>query len=168
VFAKKRGFSRKPGPPVHDDLVNRYFTSDAANSVWLTDLTEHPTGNGKLYVCEVKDVWLRRIVGYSINDQVTSDIAVCAINNAVAMRGISGTIVHSSSLPHSWQPISFPSLLTTLTKHGLIGSMGRVGACADNAAMESFFCHKDSPSRTLPLQRMWHLVQASNTLMKNK
>lgn len=43
VFAKKRGLSRKPGPPVHDDLVNRQFTAETANRVWLIDLTEHPT-----------------------------------------------------------------------------------------------------------------------------
>jgi len=67
VFAKKRGLSRKSGPPVHDDLVRREFTAEAANRVWLTDLTEHPTSEGKLYVCAVKDVWSRRIVGYSIS-----------------------------------------------------------------------------------------------------
>ena len=78
VFAKKRGLSRKPGPPVHDDLVRREFTAEAANRVWLTDLTEHPTSEGKLYVCAVKDVWSRRIVGYSISDRMTSDLAVNA------------------------------------------------------------------------------------------
>ena len=43
VFAKKRGLSRKAGPPVHDDLVDRDFTAPAANMTWLTDITEHPT-----------------------------------------------------------------------------------------------------------------------------
>jgi len=135
VFAKKRGLSRKPGPPVHDDLLRREFFAVSPNVKWLTDITEHPTGNGKLYVCVVKDVWSRRIVGYSIKDRMTSDLAVSAINNAIAMRGTYGTIVHSD------RGSQFRSrhYVTTLTKHGLIGSMGRVGACADNAAMESFF-----------------------------
>lgn len=53
--AKKRGLSRKPGPPVHDDLVERLFTADTPNRLWLTDITEHPTGEGKLYLCAVKE-----------------------------------------------------------------------------------------------------------------
>ena len=105
------------------------------NAKWLTDSTEHPTNQGKLYVCVVKDVWSRRIVGYSIKDRMTSDLAVSAINNAVAMRGIYETIVHSNRGSY----LRSRHYVTTLTKHGLIGSMGRVGACADNAAMESFF-----------------------------
>ena len=54
------------------------FTAQAANQVWLTDVTEHPTSQGKLYMCAVKDVWSRRIVGYSISDRMTSDLAVNA------------------------------------------------------------------------------------------
>ncbi len=50
VFAKKRGLNRKAGPPVHDDLVDRQFTADAPNAVWLTDITEHPTGEGTLHL----------------------------------------------------------------------------------------------------------------------
>ena len=48
VFSKKRGLNRKPGPPVHDDLVERDFTAKAPNQLWLTDITEHPTAEGKL------------------------------------------------------------------------------------------------------------------------
>ena len=47
----------KPGPPAHDDLVRRDFTADAPNQLWLTDITEHRTGEGKLYLCAVKDVF---------------------------------------------------------------------------------------------------------------
>ena len=48
VFSKKRGLNRRPGPPVHDDLVERDFTAAAPNELWLTDITEHPTAEGKL------------------------------------------------------------------------------------------------------------------------
>lgn len=78
VFAKKRELSRRGGPPVHDDLIDRQFTSEAANWVCLTDITEHTTSEEKLYLCAVKDVWSRRIVGYSISDRMTSDLAVNA------------------------------------------------------------------------------------------
>jgi hypothetical protein len=66
VFSKKRGLNRRPGPSVHDDLVERDFTAAAPNELWLTDIPEHPTGEGKLYLCAVKDVYSGRIVGYSM------------------------------------------------------------------------------------------------------
>ncbi len=98
AFGKKkaRGKGKKPGPPVHDDLVQRNFTAEAANQLWLTDITEHRTGEGKLYLCAIKDVYSNRIVGYSIDSRMKSRLAVAALNNAVAMRGdVAGCIVHS-------------------------------------------------------------------------
>jgi putative transposase len=55
AFGKKRG--KKPGPPVHDDLVKRDVTADTPNELWLADITEHRTGEGKLYLCAIKDVY---------------------------------------------------------------------------------------------------------------
>ena len=80
AFGKKRarGKGKKPGPPVHDDLcavvdkhgvIRHEFTADAPNELWLGDITEHWTGEGKLYVCAFKDVYSNRIVGYSIDSQ---------------------------------------------------------------------------------------------------
>jgi transposase InsO family protein len=48
---------------VHDDLVRRCFTATEPNAVWLTDITEHPTAQGKLDCCAIKDVFSNRIVG---------------------------------------------------------------------------------------------------------
>jgi len=137
VFGKKRGKNgKKAGPPVFDDRVQRDFTATAANRLWLTDITEHRTRQGKLYICAVKDVFSNRIVGYSISDRMKSQLAVRAVENAVAMRGdVAGCIVHSD------RGSQFRSrrFARALTRHGLVGSMGRVGAAGDNAAMESFF-----------------------------
>ncbi|TWD56051.1 transposase InsO family protein [Arthrobacter sp. AG367] len=135
VFSKKRGLNRKPGPPVHDDLVERDFTATAPNALWLTDITEHPTAEGKLYLCAVKDVYSGRIVGYSMDSRMKSSLAVAALENAVRARNPAGTVVHSD------RGSQFRSrrFIEALRHHGLTGSMGRVGACADNAAMESFF-----------------------------
>ena len=131
---KRRG--KKPGPPVCDDLVNRDFRATAANELWLVDITEHRTREGKLYLCAVKDVFSRRIVGYSISDRMKARIAVDAVNNAVARRGdVTGCIVHSDR----GSQFRSRKFLHALTSHGLVGSMGRVGAAGDNAAMESFF-----------------------------
>ncbi|MDT1862639.1 DDE-type integrase/transposase/recombinase, partial [Acinetobacter baumannii] len=77
---------KKPGPPVHEDLVQREFTADAPNQLWLTDITEHKTGEGKLYLCAVKDVYSGRIVGYSIDSRMKARLAVQALQNAVGRR----------------------------------------------------------------------------------
>ena len=135
VHARRRGRHRRPGPPVHDDLVRREFTASTPNQLWLTYITEHPTGEGKLYLCAVKDACSKRIVGYSIDDRMTSQLAVNALRNAVALRGPVEVIVHSDRgsqfRSHAYQ--------RALRAARLRGSMGRVGTCADNAAMESFF-----------------------------
>jgi putative transposase len=135
VHARKRGLARRPGPPVHDDLVLRDFTAPAPNLLWLTDITEHPTAEGKLYLCAVKDACSKRIVGYSINSRMTSELAVNALRNALALRGGVATIVHSDR----GSQFRSHAYVRTLRHAQLRGSMGRVGACADNAAMESFF-----------------------------
>ncbi len=135
VHSRKRGLSRKPGPPVHDDLVLRDFTAEAPNQLWLTDITEHPTAEGKLYLCAVKDACSKRIVGYSIGARMTSDLAINALRNALALRGGVDTIVHSDR----GSQFRSHAYIRALRDAQLRGSMGRVGACADNAAMESFF-----------------------------
>ncbi|MFD3558295.1 DDE-type integrase/transposase/recombinase [Streptomyces sp. NPDC058686] len=95
-FGKKRGQAKKAGPPVHDDLVRRDFTATGPNRLWLTDITEHPTAEGKLYLCAVKDVFSKRIVGYSIDSRMKSRLAIAALNNAVARReNIAGCVLHS-------------------------------------------------------------------------
>ena len=133
---KAHGKGRKPGPPVHDDLVQREFVAAAANQLWLSDITEHWTGEGKLYLCAVKDVWSNRIVGYSIDAQMTSALAVTALNNAVLRRGdVRGCVLHTDR----GSQFRSRKLQRALTVHEMAGSMGRVGAAGDNAAMESFF-----------------------------
>jgi hypothetical protein len=93
IFAEKRGLTRKAGPPVHDDLVDRVFTAPAPNVLWLTDITEHRTAEGKLFLCAVKDACSKRIVGYSIDSRMTSELAVTALRNALALRGSVATVV---------------------------------------------------------------------------
>ncbi len=141
VFGKKkRGKRAKVGTPAHDDLVRRDFTAPGPNQLWLTDLTEHRTSEGKLYLCAIKDAWSNRIVGYSISDRMESRIAVDALNSAVARRAMEGGSVAGCRL-HSDRGSQFRSrkLQHQLWRHQLVGSMGQVGSAGDNAAMESFF-----------------------------
>lgn len=135
LHSRKRGLSRRSGPPVHDDLLERDFTATGLNEKWLTDITEHPTGEGKLYMCAVKDVCSTRIVGYSISDRMTAALAVSALRNAIALRGPVNTIVHSDRGSQFRSKV----FVRALADNQLRGSMGRVATCADNAAMESFF-----------------------------
>lgn len=137
VFGKKRGSKKgRSGPPVHDDLVGRVFTADAPNTLWLNDITEHRTEEGKLYLCAVKDVYSNRIVGYSISDRMKSRLAVTALESAVARRdSVAGCVVHSDR----GSQFRSRKFVRALARHDLVGSMGRVGAAGDNAAMESFF-----------------------------
>ena len=126
----------KPGTPSHDDLVRRVFTADGPNELWLTDLTEHRTDEGKLYLCAIKDVFSNRIVGYSIDSRMKARLAVAALDNAVARRGeVAGCILHSDR----GSQFRARKLHRALARHEMVGSMGQVGSAGDNAAMESFF-----------------------------
>lgn len=141
ISKRKKGKSTRPGPPVHDDLVRRQFsTVKTLNQVWLTDITEHHTGEGQLYLCAIKDACSRRIIGYSIDNRMKASLAVRALNNAIANRrrtgaDVAGCIVHSDR----GSQFRAKKFLRALEHHGLVVSMGRVGAAGDNAAMESFY-----------------------------
>lgn len=131
----RRGSGKTPGPAVHDDLVKRDFTATRLDEKWLADITEHPTGEGKLYLCAFKDVCSNRIVGYSLSDRMTSELAVVALRTAIARRQPKSTLIVHSDRGGQFRSRGFRAALTA---HRLHGSMGRVAA-ADNAAMESFY-----------------------------
>lgn len=137
AFAKKRSRKRsKAGTPAHDDLVRREFTAAAPNQLWLADITEHRSDEGKLYLCAIKDVFSNRIVGWAIDERMKARLVVAAIEMAVARRGdVAGCILHSD---HGSQ-FRARKVHRALVRHRMVGSMGQVGSAADNAAMESFF-----------------------------
>ena len=93
----KQGKGSKPGAPSHDDLVQRDFTADTPNQVWVADITEHWTDEGKLYCCAIKDLFSNRIVGWAIDSRMKARLVVAAIEMAVARRGgdVAGCILHS-------------------------------------------------------------------------
>ena len=141
---KKRSKAGTTGPPPHDDLlavvdehgvVRHEFIADGPNKVWLWDISEHRTREGKLYICAIKDVWSNKIVGYSIDTRMKSSIARSAMRNAIAVRSPAGTICHSD------RGGQFRAKATQrlLAHNGLLGSMGRSYGAGDNASMESFF-----------------------------
>lgn len=133
----RRGVRRCPAAPVHDDLVQRQFVADAPNRLWLTDITEHPTREGKVYLAAVLDVYARRIVGWSIADHLRSELVTDALEMARWRRrpAPGQTVLHSDrgSQYTSW------AFGQRLRAAGLLGSMGRVGSAYDNSMMESVF-----------------------------
>jgi transposase InsO family protein len=121
---------------VDDDLVQREFSAEAPGLVWLTDISEHPTSEGTLYCCAVKDVFSNRIVGYAIGERMTAPLAVSALRQAIARRRPHGTVVVHSDRGSQFRSRSFRAVLRGA---GLTGSTGRVASAGDHGAMESFF-----------------------------
>jgi putative transposase len=86
----------RPAAAVHDDLVARQFRANEPDRLWCTDITEHPTPEGKVYCCAVLDVFSRVIVGWSIADHMRSELVVDALQMATWRRNPGpGAIVHA-------------------------------------------------------------------------
>jgi putative transposase len=147
---KGRHSGKTPGPAVHDDLVQRVFTAPAPDMIWLTDITEHPTVEGKLYCCSIKDCFSNRIVGYALGERMTAALAVSALRSAIARRQPTGTVVVHSDRGGQFRARAFRA---TLKANGLTGSMGRVASAGDNAAMESFYALLQ---KNVFNRRRWH------------
>ena len=119
---------------MHDDHVQRDFSATRPNQVWLTDITEHRTTEGRLYLCAIKDLYSNRIVDYALDERMKASLAVRALRNAIRLRDPQGTIVHSNR----GSQFRSKAFVRVLRNNGLVGSMGRVASAGDNAAMESF------------------------------
>lgn len=117
----------------HEDLVNRNFTATAVNQLWCTDITEHPTREGKLYICCVIDVFSRRIVGWAIESRQTTSLVLDALDMTIATRKPEQAIIHSD---HGTQFTSW-AFTSRIKEAGLVGSMGTIGDGYDNALIES-------------------------------
>jgi putative transposase len=135
---RRRGCTvRDPHAEPAADLVNRQFAVEAPNRLWVTDITEHPTAEGRLYCAAVMDAYSRRIVGWSIAEHIRTELVLDALGMAIIRRSPDHgeTILHSD---HGTQYTSW-AFGQRLRKAELLGSMGSVGDCYDNAMMESFW-----------------------------
>ena len=114
------------------DLVSRQFTADAPNQLWCTDITEHPTREGKVYCCCVIDVHSRRIVGWAIDTRQTTNLVLNALDMAIEARKPSQTVIHSD---HGTQVTSW-AFTSRNCEAGLVGSLGTIDDGYDNAMIE--------------------------------
>jgi putative transposase len=134
---RRRGRKNLVNAATEEDLVRRQFHVDALDRLWLTDITEHPTAGGKVYCAAVMDACSRRIIGWSIDSRQETGLVADALGMAILRRRPPGesTILHSD---HGTQYTSW-AFGRRLREAGLLGSMGTVGDCYDNAMMESFW-----------------------------
>jgi transposase InsO family protein len=132
----RKGVKNLKNAPTCDDLVQREFHATHPNELWLTDITEHPTSEGKLYCCAVLDMYSRKVVGWAIDRRCEASLVINAIEEAGANRTTSpATVIHSD---HGSQFTSW-AFTQNVRRLGLLSSMGTVGDCYDNAPMESFW-----------------------------
>jgi len=120
-----------------DDLVDRMFMRERPNQLWVTDITEHPTREGKVYCAVVLDAFSRRVVGWSISHNPTASLTTNALGMAIEQRDAQ----RGETVIHSDRGTQFTSWAFTerARDSGLVPSMGSIGDCYDNAMIEAFW-----------------------------
>lgn len=141
VARRKR--RRRPGDSaeatqhtIAPNLLQRQFEADAPNRRWLADFTYIWTAEGWLYLAVVLDLFSRRVVGWSMKNDMTSQLVIDALLMAIWRRGRPNELLHHSDQGTQYTSDDFQRVLVA---QGIVCSMSRRGDCWDNAAMESFF-----------------------------
>jgi transposase InsO family protein len=135
----RRKWKRIRADDIATDLVERDFHRAGPNQLWVTDITEHPTREGKIYCCVILDTYSRRVVGWSIDSSPTGALVTNALGMAIDSRlnkqAGPGTIIHSD------RGVQFGSWAFTkrAKDSGLLASMGSIGDCYDNSMIETFW-----------------------------
>jgi putative transposase len=125
---KRRATHRDPRAAPAPDLLRRDFEAGRPNKVWLADITYIPTREGFLYLAFILDTHSRRIVGWSMDSHMRTELVVDALEMAVWRRKPSAGLVHHSDLGAQYTAISFGKRLEDV---GIVPSMGRSGSALD-------------------------------------
>ncbi len=104
--------NRQPAP----DLVERRSAQDARNRLWVADMTEHATDEGKLYLASISDAFSRMVVGWSMGTHPAADLAVATVNMAVWSRGPAPGVSHDSDHGAQHAAMAFGRTLVALPK----------------------------------------------------
>ncbi len=126
---------RDTTPESAPDLVERKFSADAPDKLWVGDITYIPTNAGFMYLAAVVDAYSRRVVGWAMAAHLRAELVVAALQMAIEQRHPAGVIHHSD---HGAQYTS-TAFGERCHKAGIRPSMGSVGDCYDNAMCGSFF-----------------------------
>ena len=127
---------RQKGARPAPDLVERSFSSDSPDRLWVGDITYVPTRSGFLYLAVILDAFSRRIVGWSMKSHLKTELVLDALAMAISQRQPSSGLIHHSDQGCQYTSIAFGA---RSRKAGVRPSMGSVGDCYDNALCESFF-----------------------------
>ena len=125
-----------PRHPVADNLLDRDFQADQPDRKWVADITYIATDQGWLYLATVMDLFSRRIVGWSMQPRMKTDLVADALKMALTRRRPGAGLLHHSDRGSQFTSADYQKLLAA---HGIQVSMSRTGNCYDNAVMESFF-----------------------------
>jgi putative transposase len=125
---------RVPGVVPADDLVERDFVASAPNQLWVADLKQVETAEGKLYLAAVTDCFSRRVVGWAMEAQMRAELVVTALEMAISRRRPQTGVVHHSDHGSQYTSLAFGR---SCRQAGIAKSMGSVGDCFDNALAES-------------------------------
>ena len=135
---KKRKKGRPPRrdlrPVPSPDLVDRRFTANGPNELWVADMTYKMTGEGWAYVATIEDVYSRFCVGWAVSDRIDTDLALAALELALSRRRGLAALVHHSDQGSPYTSIRYQR---RLAETGIASSMGSVGCAYDNAMAES-------------------------------
>lgn len=118
-----------------ENLINRDFTAPKPNKKFLTDITEIPCSDGKLYLAAVLDCFDGSIQGFHMDGNMRAELCVRALENACRGNCVEGAVLHSDR----GSQFTSQAFRTALCRHKLLQSMSGAGRCYDNARMESFF-----------------------------
>ena len=126
----------RPECAIAGNVLDRNFQASAPNQKWVADFTYIDTAEGWLYLAVVLDLFSRRIVGWSMQPEMTAQLVMDALVMALWRRGKPDALLHHSDQGSQYASEDFQRLLA---HHGIACSMSRKGDCWDNAAVESFF-----------------------------
>ena len=122
--------------PVAPNLLDRQFTVDRPNAVWISDITYIRTSEGWLYLAAIVDLYSRRVVGWSMGNRINGQLTLDALKQAIGRRHPRPGLVHHSDRGRQYAAVDYQKMLRD---NKIICSMSRKGDCWDNAPMESFF-----------------------------
>lgn len=126
---------RSAGGCVAEDLVDRDFTAEGPDQLWVSDITYVPTWAGFLFLAVVVDAWCRRVVGWAMATHLRTELVLDALEMAVAQRKPLD-VIHHSDRGTQYTSLAFGRHCRDA---GVRPSMGSTGDCYDNALCESFF-----------------------------
>ena len=132
--AKKPRHKSEPEKESAPDLIKREFSADAPNKAWFADITYVKTYQGWLYLAIVFDIFSRKIVGWSMADNMKAELVDDALKSAISRRNPAPGLIHHSDHGSQYRSILFGK---TLKHAGIRPSMGAISSPWDNAVTES-------------------------------